>query len=87
MSSVFYNIYSNTSPFITNFNISSAVTANASNNTVINFINPYSSTGNANPFPAVQPPPNTSPIPAPVVPYLRSIPDLSQDRPSPTPGT
>jgi hypothetical protein len=64
MSSVFFNIYSNTSPFITNVNISSAVTANASGNTVINFINPYSSSGNANPFPAVQPPPNTSPIPA-----------------------
>ena len=29
----------------------------------MNFTNPYSSTGNANPFPASQPPPNTSAIP------------------------
>jgi hypothetical protein len=58
MSSVFYNIYSNTSPFITNVNISSA-TGGAS----INFTNPYSSFGTPNPFPAVQPPPNTAPIP------------------------
>ena len=29
----------------------------------MNFTNPYASTGNANPFPAPQPPPNTSPIP------------------------
>ena len=64
MSSVFYNIYSNTSPFITNFNISSAVGSTVANNTVINFTNPYSSTGQPNPFPAPQPPPNTSPIPA-----------------------
>jgi hypothetical protein len=58
MSSVFYNIYSNTSPFITNVNISSATGGPS-----INFTNPYTSFGTANPFPAPQPPPNTSPIP------------------------
>jgi Carboxypeptidase regulatory-like domain len=58
MSSVFYNIYSNTSPFITNVAISSATGGPS-----INFTNPYSSFGTANPFPAQQPPPNTSPIP------------------------
>ncbi len=58
MSSVFYNIYSNTSPFITNVNISSATGGPS-----INFINPYPSFGTPNPFPAPQPPPNTSPIP------------------------
>lgn len=58
MSSVFYNIYSNTSPFITNVNITS-VTGGPS----INFSNPYSSYGIPNPFPATQPPPNTSAIP------------------------
>jgi hypothetical protein len=58
MSSVFYNIYSNTSPFITNVNISSATGGPS-----INFLNPYSSFGTPNPFPAPQPPPNTSPIP------------------------
>jgi Carboxypeptidase regulatory-like domain len=63
LSSVFYNIYSNTSPFITNFNVSSVLGTTTSNNVVMNFSNPYSSTGNANPFPAPQPPPNTSPIP------------------------
>jgi hypothetical protein len=58
MSSVFYNIYSNTSPFITNINITSALGGPS-----INFINPYTSFGTPNPFPAPQPPPNTSPIP------------------------
>jgi Carboxypeptidase regulatory-like domain len=58
LSSVFYNIYSNTSPFITNVNISSATGGPS-----INFSNPYSSFGTPNPFPAPQPPPNTSPIP------------------------
>jgi Carboxypeptidase regulatory-like domain len=58
ISSVFFNIYSNTSPFITNVNISSAL-----NGPSINFSNPYSSYGTANPFPAPQPPPNTSAIP------------------------
>jgi Carboxypeptidase regulatory-like domain len=58
ISSVFYNIYSNTSPFITNVNISSALGGPS-----INFINPYTSFGTPNPFPAPQPPPNTSPIP------------------------
>ncbi len=64
MSSVFYNIYSNTSPFITNFSIASVEGATTAGSTVINFLNPYSSSGNANPFPAPQPPPNTAPIPA-----------------------
>ena len=63
MSSVFYNIYSNTSPFITNINISSTLGTSPGSGTSINFINPYNSSGNANPFPAPQPPPNTSPIP------------------------
>jgi hypothetical protein len=58
LSSVFYNIYSNTSPFITNVNISSATGGPS-----INFTNPYTSFGTPNPFPAPQPPPNTSPIP------------------------
>ena len=58
MSSVFYNIYSNTSPFITNVNINSALGGPS-----INFTNPYTSFGTPNPFPAPQPPPNTSPIP------------------------
>ena len=58
ISSVFYNIYSNTSPFITNVNISSALGGPS-----INFTNPYTSFGTPNPFPAPQPPPNTSPIP------------------------
>jgi Carboxypeptidase regulatory-like domain len=58
MSSVFYNIYSNTSPFITNVNITSALGGPS-----ISFTNPYTSYGTPNPFPAPQPPPNTSPIP------------------------
>lgn len=58
ISSVFYNIYSNTSPFITNVNITSALGGPS-----INFSNPYTSYGTPNPFPAPQPPPNTSPIP------------------------
>ena len=63
ISSVFYNIYSNASPFITAFSVGSVVGSTAANSTVMNFTNPYSSTGNPNPFPAPQPPPNTSPIP------------------------
>jgi hypothetical protein len=63
LSSVFFNIYSNTSPFITNFNVNSVEGTTTSNSVVMNFINPYASTSNANPFPAPQPPPNTSPIP------------------------
>jgi hypothetical protein len=63
LSSVFYNIYSNTSPFITNFNVSSALGTTPGGGTIMNFTNPYTSSGNVNPFPAPQPPPNTSPIP------------------------
>jgi hypothetical protein len=63
LSSVFYNIYSNTSPFITNFSINSVKGTTTSNSVVMNFSNPYTSTGQPNPFPATQPPPNTSPIP------------------------
>ncbi len=63
ISSVFFNIYSNTSPFITNVNINSAVATQTSPALAINFSNPYSSYGTANPFPATQPPPNTSAIP------------------------
>jgi hypothetical protein len=58
MSSVFFNIYSNTSPFITNVNITSATGGPS-----INFSNPYTSYGTANPFPAPQPPSNTAAIP------------------------
>jgi Carboxypeptidase regulatory-like domain len=63
LSSVFFNIYSNTSPFITNFNVSSSEGSTTASSVVMNFINPYASTGNANPFPAPQPPPNTAAIP------------------------
>jgi Carboxypeptidase regulatory-like domain len=58
LSSVFFNIYSNTSPFITNVNITSVAGGSS-----INFSNPYTSFGTPNPFPAPQPPPSTSPIP------------------------
>jgi hypothetical protein len=58
LSSVFFNIYSNTSPFITNVGLSSALGGPS-----IDFSDPYSSYGTPNPFPAQQPPPNTSPIP------------------------
>ena len=57
LSSVFFNIYSNTSPFITNVDVTNTTGAN------ITFADPYGSYGTANPFPAQQPPPNTSPIP------------------------
>ena len=80
MSSVFFNIYSNTSPFITNFNISSAVTANASGNTVINFINPYSSIGQRQSVPGSSATAEHLADPGAVVPYLRSIPDLQDAR-------
>jgi hypothetical protein len=63
LSSVFYNIYSNTSPFITNFNVSSVEGTTPGGGTIMYFNNPYSTSGNTNPFPAPQPPPNTSPIP------------------------
>jgi hypothetical protein len=58
MSSVFYNIYSNTSPFITNVNISSLVGGPS-----IYFTDPYGTYGTTNPFPAPQPPPSTAAIP------------------------
>ena len=57
MSSVFFNIYSNTSPFITNVDVTNSGGAK------ITFADPYGSYGTPNPFPAPQPPPNTSPIP------------------------
>ncbi len=58
ISSVFFNIYSNTSPYITNVNIQSVAGGPS-----INFSDPYQSYGTPNPFPAQQPPPATSPIP------------------------
>ncbi len=57
LSSVFFNIYSNTSPFITNVDVTNSGGAK------ITFADPYGSYGTPNPFPAPQPPPNTSPIP------------------------
>src|SRR5215469_2654166 len=57
LSSVFFNIYSNTSPFITNVDVVNTTGAK------ITFADPYGSYGTPNPFPAPQPPPNTSPIP------------------------
>lgn len=50
MSSTFFNIYSNSSPFITNAEVKD-----------VPFNNPYA--GTTNPFPAAQPPLKTSPIP------------------------
>jgi hypothetical protein len=57
LSSVFFNIYSNTSPFITNVDVTNTTGAK------ITFADPYGSYGTPNPFPAPQPPPPTSPIP------------------------
>lgn len=56
LSSVQFNIYSNSSPFITNVDI-----LNTGGN--ITFTNPYGSYGLTNPFPAPQPPAASSPIP------------------------
>jgi hypothetical protein len=57
INSTLFNIYTNTSPFITNVDL---INTNVGS---IKFANPYSSTGTANPFPAPQPPPPTAPIP------------------------
>jgi hypothetical protein len=57
INSTLFNIYTNTSPFITNVDVTNAGGAK------ISFTDPYGSYGTANPFPAPQPPPPTSPIP------------------------
>jgi Carboxypeptidase regulatory-like domain len=57
INSTLFNIYTNTSPFITNVDVTNAGGAK------ITFADPYGSYGTANPFPAPQPPPATSPIP------------------------
>ncbi len=57
INSTLFNIYTNTSPFITNVDL---INSNVGS---IRFANPYSSTGTANPFPAPQPPPPTAAIP------------------------
>lgn len=58
INSALFNIYTNTSPYITNVDVT-----NAAAGTKITFADPYGSYGIANPFPAPQPPPPTSPIP------------------------
>jgi len=58
INSTLFNIYTNTSPFITNVDVLSAKGGPS-----ISFLDPYGSYGTANPFPAPQPPPPTSPIP------------------------
>ena len=57
INSTLFNIYTNTSPFITNVDVTNAGGAK------ISFTDPYGSYGTPNPFPAPQPPPPTSPIP------------------------
>lgn len=57
INSTLFNIYTNTSPFITNVDVTNAGGAK------ITFLDPYGSYGTPNPFPAPQPPPPTSPIP------------------------
>lgn len=57
INSTLFNIYTNTSPFITNFDVTNSSGAK------ITFADPYGSYGAANPFPAPQPPPRTAPIP------------------------
>jgi hypothetical protein len=57
INSTLFNIYTNTSPFITNVDVTNAGGAK------ISFTDPYGSYGTPNPFPAPQPPPATSPIP------------------------
>lgn len=57
INSTLFNIYTNTSPFITNVDVTNAGGQN------ISFTDPYSSYGIANPFPAPQPPSASAPIP------------------------
>lgn len=57
INSTLFNIYTNSSPFITNVDVTNAGGQN------ITFTDPYGSYGTPNPFPAPQPPPATSPIP------------------------
>lgn len=57
INSTLFNIYTNTSPFITNVDVTNAGGAK------ITFADPYGSYGTPNPFPAPQPPPPTAPIP------------------------
>ena len=57
INSTLFNIYTNTSPFITNVDVTNTAGA------LITFANPYTSYGTPNPFPAPQPPPSTSAIP------------------------
>jgi hypothetical protein len=57
ISSALFNLYTNTSPFITNVDVTNA------NGAAISFTNPYGSYGTPNPFPAPQPPPSSAAIP------------------------
>jgi hypothetical protein len=57
ISSALFNLYTNTSPFITNVDVTNA------NGATISFTNPYGSYGTPNPFPAPQPPPSSAAIP------------------------
>jgi hypothetical protein len=57
INSTLFNIYTNTSPYITNVDVSNAGGAK------ISFTDPYGSYGTPNPFPAPQPPPPTASIP------------------------
>jgi hypothetical protein len=57
INSTLFNIYTNTSPFITNVDVTNAGGAK------ITFADPYGSYGTPNPFPAPQPPPATAAIP------------------------
>jgi hypothetical protein len=57
LSSALFNLYTNTSPFITNVDVTNA------NGAAIRFTDPYGSYGTPNPFPAAQPPPASAAIP------------------------
>ncbi len=57
INSTLFNIYTNTSPFITNVDVTNTAGAK------ITFADPYGSYGTPNPFPAPQPPPPTAAIP------------------------
>src|ERR1017187_3402530 len=57
INSTLFNIYTNTSPYITNVDVLNT------NGAKITFADPYGSYGTPNPFPAPQPPPATAPIP------------------------